>query len=127
MPALEFLDLFEVNSKAGCIFDPPYSPRQVMECYKGIGLDVVQKDTQMNFYSDAKNKIAKVVELGGIVICCGWNSCGLGINRGFKMQEVLLVPHGGSRNDTIVTVEKKIKIITTSKLVEEYSEPLCFD
>jgi len=33
---------------------------------------------------------------------------GLGKNRGFKMARILLVPHGGSKNDTIVTVENKI-------------------
>jgi len=38
----------------------------------------------------------------------GWNSMGLGINRGFRMDRILLVPHGGSKNDTIVTVETKL-------------------
>ena len=37
-----------------------------------------------------------------------WTSMGLGKNRGFKLKEILLVPHGGSKNDTIVTVEQKI-------------------
>ena len=32
---------------------------------------------------------------------------GIGKNRGFEMIEILLVPHGGSKNDTIVTVEQK--------------------
>lgn len=32
---------------------------------------------------------------------------GLGKNRGFKMTRILLVAHGGSKNDTIVTVEIK--------------------
>ena len=34
---------------------------------------------------------------------------GLGKNRGFEMLEILLVPHGGSKNDTIVTVERKLQ------------------
>jgi len=33
---------------------------------------------------------------------------GIGKNRGFEMTRILLVPHGGSKNDTIVTVETKI-------------------
>jgi len=33
---------------------------------------------------------------------------GIGKNRGFEMVEILLVPHGGSKNDTIVTVERKL-------------------
>ena len=32
---------------------------------------------------------------------------GIGKTLGFDMLEILLVPHGGVRNDTIVTVEKK--------------------
>ena len=34
---------------------------------------------------------------------------GFGIQRGFKMERILLVPHGGPHNDTIVTVERKIQ------------------
>ena len=91
----------------GCLFDPPYSPRQVKECYEGIGNSLTSEDTKMSFWSDCKNLIADIVMIGGYVICCGWNSMGLGKNRGFKMIEILLVPHGGSKNDTIVTVEIK--------------------
>ncbi len=45
---------------------------------------------------------------GGKAICFGWSSMGLGKNRGFEMKRILLVPHGGSKNDTIVTVETKL-------------------
>ena len=34
---------------------------------------------------------------------------GIGKNNGFKIVEILLVPHGGWHNDTIVTVEKSYK------------------
>ena len=43
----------------------------------------------------------------GVALCFGWNSNGVGKTRGFEMQEVLIVPHGGSKNDTICTVERK--------------------
>jgi hypothetical protein len=33
---------------------------------------------------------------------------GMGKNRGFKIKRILLVPHGGAKNDTIVTVEVKL-------------------
>ena len=45
-------------------------------------------------------------------MCFGWNSSGVGIKRGMKLIEVLLVPHGGSHNDTIVTVERKELVLT---------------
>jgi hypothetical protein len=32
---------------------------------------------------------------------------GLGKKRGFEMQRILIAPHGGSKNDTLVTVEQK--------------------
>lgn len=107
--AISFLGLFDSESKQGCLFDPPYSVRQVKECYNHIGINVTQEDTQMSFYSNAKDKIAKIIKPGGIVICCGWSSMGLGKNRGFEIIEILLVPHGGHHNDTIVVVEKKIQ------------------
>ena len=33
---------------------------------------------------------------------------GVGIKRGFEMTRILLVPHGGNKNDTICTVEVKL-------------------
>ncbi len=52
-----------------------------------------------------------IVELKnhGIVICCGWNSNGIGKIKGFKILEILIVAHGGSKNDTIITVEQKFQ------------------
>ena len=40
-------------------------------------------------------------------MCFGWNSNGVGKVRGFEIIEILLIAHGGSHNDTIVTVERK--------------------
>ena len=47
------------------------------------------------------------IQFCGKVLCFGWNSMGCGMKRGFDMKRILLVPHGGSRNDTICTVEVK--------------------
>lgn len=108
LEALEFLNLFSECSIDGVFFDPPYSPRQIKECYDGIGLKVFQSDTNGQFWSSRKNKIAEILNVGGLCLSFGWNTNGLGINRGFEMLEILLVAHGGSKNDTIVTVERKI-------------------
>lgn len=106
MDAIDFLRTFEDDSVDGVLYDPPYSQRQVKECYDGIqgGL---KWDGRMTFWSESKNEVARIVKPTGKVICFGWNSMGLGEKRGFKMQRILLVPHGGSRNDTICTVEVK--------------------
>jgi hypothetical protein len=108
LEALDFLKLIDSDSIDGVLFDPPYSFRQIMECYNGIGRKVFQTDTNGSFYADKKNEIARIVKSGGIVISFGWNSMGIGKTRGFKMIEILMVPHGGSKNDTIVTVEVKL-------------------
>lgn len=109
LPAIEFLKLFSDCSVDGVLFDPPYSPRQIKECYENIGLRVTQKDTQSKFYSEIKNEIARVLKPKGICISFGWNSAGIGKKRGFKQQEILLVAHGSHHNDTICVFEYKIE------------------
>jgi hypothetical protein len=108
MDALEFLKMFDDNSIDGVLFDPPYSPRQIKECYESVGLDTQGgKLTRASFWSNMKIEIARIVKPGGKVLCFGWNSQGIGKTRGFEMQKILLVAHGGNHNDTICTVETK--------------------
>ncbi len=94
----------------GVLFDPPYSLRQVKECYDKIGVKLFQEDTQ-RFPQNVKEVIAPKIKAGGYAITFGWNSQGFGRNLGFEMIEVLLIPHGRSHNDTIVTVERKIQTL----------------
>jgi len=103
--AIDFLRMFDDESVDGVLFDPPYSPRQVKECYDSIGIE--NWDGRVNFWSDCKNEIARIVKPQGKVICFGWNSMGIGKKRGFTMDRILLVPHGGNKNDTICVVEHK--------------------
>ena len=107
MDALEFLKMFDDNSIDGVLYDPPYSPRQVSECYKGFGMDVTKETTQASFWSKHKIEIARILKPNGKAICFGWNSMGIGKSRGFIINRLLLVPHGGNHNDTIITVEIK--------------------
>jgi len=108
MDALDFFKMFDDNSVDGVLYDPPYSLRQVVECYKSIGKEVTQETTQSSWRSKHIDEIKRILRPGGKAICFGWNSSGIGKVRGFKMQKVLLIPHGGSHNDTIVTVEVKL-------------------
>ena len=107
MDALSFLRNFDDNSVYGVLFDPPYSPRQLSECYKSVGVSVNNETTQSKFWGDLKKEISRVIQQGGKCITFGWNSGGIGVNLGFSISEILLVPHGGWHNDTIVTVEVK--------------------
>ena len=107
MDALEFLKMFPDNSVDGVLYDPPYSPRQVSECYRGVGRNVTGETTRASFWGNQKREIARIVKTGGKVITFGWNSGGVGRKYGFQLRRILLVPHGGWHNDTICVVEVK--------------------
>lgn len=127
-PALKFTNDLNPNTKAnfhekaidfinkldkdclfdGVIFDPPYSGRQVKECYNDLKIDVQRDDTNSFFYWEVKRGVAPKIKKGGYAISFGWNSNGFGKKLGFEIIEILLVAHGSSHNDTICVVERKI-------------------
>ena len=107
MDATDFLKMIESESVDTVLYDPPYSPRQVSECYTRLGRSVNMQTTQASYWSKQKEQISRIVKPGGIVITCAWNSGGIGMKYGFETVEILLVAHGGWHNDTIVTVERK--------------------
>ena len=106
MDALDFLKLIPSNSVDLVLFDPPYSPRQVSECYKKMDRTVNMQTTQASFWGNMKKEIARICSNNGTVVTCGWNSGGIGKSLGFILEEVHIVAHGGWHNDTIVTVER---------------------
>ena len=106
MDALDYLRTFGDSSLQGVIFDPPYSPRQIAECYGHVGRKVTQKDTQARFWGAIKKEIGRVLEPNGTALTFGWNSGGCGKVNGFQLVEVLIVAHGGWHNDTICTAER---------------------
>lgn len=109
MDALEFLKKMGDGSADVVLFDPPYSITQAAECYHSYGKDKLEVNVaNMKYWSLCKDNIARILKVGGVVVCCGWNSNGLGKNRDFEMLEVLIVNHGGSKNDTLVAVERKL-------------------
>jgi hypothetical protein len=109
LDAYELADLFPDESFDGLLFDPPYSLRQVREVYDGFGAEVITGDPNRLLQSELKNRYGRLVRPGGRVICFGWTSNGFGKTRGFELESVLLVPHGGPHHDTIVTVERKVQ------------------
>lgn len=100
--ALSFLKGFADKIADGVLYDPPYSITQARMYGK-------KEFASMKYWKECKDEIARILKTGGKVICFGWSSMGLGKNRGFEMNRILLVPHGGSKNDTIVTVETNIQ------------------
>ena len=70
------------------------------------GMEVKELDEYLSKHLD---EIKRVLKRGGICMCFGWNTNGVGMKRGFDMEEVLVVAHGGSKNDTLCTLERKVK------------------
>lgn len=108
LDALDFLKLIETESCDLVIYDPPYSLRQVKECYEGVGITVTAEHTKASWRAKHLDEIKRILKPNGYALCFGWNTNGVGKKRGFELQEVLIVPHGGSKNDTLCTAEKKV-------------------
>jgi hypothetical protein len=108
MDSLEFLKIFDKDSVDIVLYDPPYSVRQVSECYRKMNMAVNMETTQSSFWSNLKKEISRIVKKDGIVMSFGWNSGGIGKTNGFEIVEILLVAHGGPHNDTICVIERKM-------------------
>jgi len=117
LKANDFLNQLEDSKYKGVLFDPPYNLAQFKECYQSIGVQLMKDDVNYT-YSKPKDIAQYKIMLDGYAICFGWNTVGFGVNRGFKLIEILLVCHGGHHNDTIVTVEQ----VVSGKLTQEVME-----
>ncbi len=63
-------------------------------------------------YKPGKEKLGKLLRVGGIAVTVGYSSCGFREvdSQGYELLEVLVVNRGASHlNDCIVTVERKEK------------------
>ena len=110
--ASEMLKGIKDESYDYAVFDPPYSPRQLKECYNGKG----EYDTKNSTWRNWKDLLGRKIKPNGKIISFGWNSGGLGKGRGFKIKKILLVANGGNHNDTICVVEEKVQsMLTTEK------------
>lgn len=91
----------------GVLFDPPYSLTQVSRSYNDMGLQFKGSENPTGGFPRVRDEIARIVRRGGHAISFGWNTVGMGKGRGFDIVEIVIVSHGGNRNDTLVTVEIK--------------------
>lgn len=88
------------------LFDPPYSPRQIAECYRSIGKECSTRDTQnAALYGRVRKALAPLLRSGGIALSFGWQSSGFG--KAWPTEEIMLVQHGGAHNDTICVSQRK--------------------
>lgn len=105
LEALEFMRKME--NLAGVVFDPPYSLIQVSRSYEEIGHKFKSKENPTGGFPAVRDEISRAVRPGGFCISFGWNTNGMGKKRKWKIIEILIVAHGGNRNDTLCTVEQK--------------------
>lgn len=100
---MEALELVKKLIKEGCkysavLLDPPYSYRKSMELYKGH---------RNSKFKQILDLIPQLLTDDGIVITFGYHSSVMSNKRGFKIEEILIISHGGAMHDTIVTVEAR--------------------
>lgn len=108
MDALSFLKTVGADSADLVLYDPPYSITQAAQLYKSYGKEKLETNvSNMKYWANCKNEIARITKPNGKVISFGWNTNGMGKNRGFEIDEILIVAHGGSKNDTLCVVETK--------------------
>ena len=88
--------------------DPPYSLRQLKDCYDNIGHDLEKWQTN-NMWCRGLDALAQCIKVGGYAISFGWHSHGFGKKRGFDKVAVYVIEQVASpdRYDLIICVEKK--------------------
>jgi len=106
--ALDFLRRFDDTSVDGILFDPPYSLRQVKECYDGIGKQLTNEIINTLWLRE-KEEMKRILKPASYVLVFGWHSNGIGDKEMFELIEIMLVAHGGYHNDTICTVQRKVE------------------
>lgn len=107
MEARDFVDMLD-GEFDGCIFDPPYGRSQAFKYYKKAGLKVPGKENPSGGFPKVKDRVAELIRPRGLVLYFGYNTTAMGKKRGFIKERILIVCHGGTRNDTLVTVERKV-------------------
>lgn len=108
LEAIEFLTLKDWDIQ-GALFDPPYSLTQVSRSYQSIGLKFNGKENPTGGFPAVRARVGQLLKPGQRCISFGWNTCGIGKKNGMEIEEILIVSHGGNRNDTLVTVERKLE------------------
>lgn len=97
LDAFEFLQTWSGKKFNTVIMDPPYSYRKSMELYDGRICSPFYK---------IKQEIPRILMQHGRVITLGHHSIVMGRKRGFELEKVCIVSHGGAIHDTIISVER---------------------
>ena len=99
LDALEFVKQYKGEKFNTILLDPPYSYRKSMEMYGG---------KVMSPFNAVKNEIHRILYNNGIVMTFGYHSTVMGKSRGFEIEHICLMSHGGAIHDTIASIERQI-------------------
>jgi len=102
--APDALRLHPSGAMDGVVLNPPITFKQAERYIKSFGKTW---DGRTSWWKVLKDEASRVIRPGGKCISIGWDSNGLGKNRGFLMERILIVAHGGHWRDTLVLVERK--------------------
>tara|TARA_Y100001951_G_C11297969_1_gene277279 strand:- start:18482 stop:18970 length:489 start_codon:yes stop_codon:yes gene_type:complete len=78
------------------VLDPPYSYRKSMEMYEGAVTSP---------FNTLKDALIPIITENSRIITFGYHSVSMGKKRGFEIEEICVMSHGGAIHDTIATVE----------------------
>lgn len=112
--------LIERGIKADLVLcDPPYSQAQVARTYESVGKEYQPFGVDNNavLYREVRDLLDALLLPNGVALSFGWNSVGFGLERGYQIEEILLVCHGGAHNDTICVVERKLESTQTELFI----------
>uniref|UniRef100_A0A6M3K5S5 Methyltransferase n=1 Tax=viral metagenome TaxID=1070528 RepID=A0A6M3K5S5_9ZZZZ len=110
MDSLEFLKMIRNKGIRPdlVVFDPPYSPERLKKSYNNIGKKMTGTCAlRCANWVQEKNILAEICSKNATALSFGWSSTGMGAKRGFSIEEILLVCHGGGHPDTICVAERK--------------------
>jgi len=80
------------------ISDPPFCFYQAIHTYG---------NSKMQDISKCKELYDQLLTSNGQILHFGFNSTGMGQNRGYIKEKIWLLNHGGSHSDTIILLESK--------------------
>uniref|UniRef100_A0A6M3L4K8 Putative methyltransferase n=1 Tax=viral metagenome TaxID=1070528 RepID=A0A6M3L4K8_9ZZZZ len=96
--ALKFVNEWKGDKFNTILLDPPYSYRKSMEMYGG---------RITSPFNALKDSLLKILTINGLVITFGYHSNVMGKIRGFHIEQICLMSHGGAIHDTIATIERR--------------------
>jgi hypothetical protein len=98
LDAYDFVTQYKGEPFNTVLLDPAYSIRKSIELYHG---------NKMSKFNAIKNTLSALLTDRGLVITFGYHSISMGATRGFQLERVIILCHGGATHDTIISVERK--------------------